>query len=123
MNNKQKNLALLKALYDPKTGDQEHIALRRTFGEMSETEQVEFNEYAHVVGNAYTDLLEELDEGLTELADAFPDESDPRKWDDGDWVEFFVAVAGHKYEEFYITYASQKPNFQLVWQEIEQRIG
>lgn len=118
-----KHLTLLKTKYDPKAGTAEVAATHKAFAEMSETEQQQFNDFAHVVGNHFLQLMEDLDDGLTELADRFPDETDPRKWDWDDWLRFEDAIDCHKYEEFYRTYAKQEPNLHLVWQEITNRLG
>lgn len=118
----QKYLNLLKLMYDPKAGDQDLLAVRRAIGELTETEQVDFNDFSHKVGEVFLKVREELDEGLEELADAFPDETDPRKWNGPDWQMFHAAVEGHKYEELYTTYAKQEPNLHLMWKEIETRL-
>lgn len=118
----QKYLLLLKTLYDPKAGRQEKESVSKALAELTETEQVEFNDFQHVVGEHFLKIREELDKGLDDLADAFPDESDPRKWDVGDWMRFGMAIEGHKYQELYSTYANQQPNIHLMWAEIESRL-
>jgi len=118
----QKYLLLLKTLYDPTAGDQDRFAVGRAIHALTETEQVDFNNFQHYVGEHFLKIKEELDKGLDELADEFPEETDPRKWDVGDWYLFDVAVAGHKYENLYRTYAMQQPNIHLMWEEIEKRI-
>lgn len=118
----QKYLLLLKTLYNLDAGRQEKEAVGKAIHEMTETEQVEFNNFQHTVGEHFLKIREELDKGLDELADVFPDETDPRKWDTDDWGKFYSAVSGHKFEWFYITYARQEPNIGLMWAEIEKRI-
>lgn len=120
--NTAKHLTLLKLMYDPKSGKQELESLAKAREEMSETEQVEFSNFQHKVGNLWVELQDELNQGLEDMADAFPDETDPRKWEPADWVTFGVAVFGHKYEDLYTTMAKQEPNLHLVWEEIEARL-
>lgn len=118
----QKYLLLLKTLYNPQAGQQEKVAVQKAFREMSETEQVEFNDFQHIVGEVFLTIQAELDQGLEELADKCPDETDPRKWNIFDWFKFHDAVKGHKYQEVYTTYAKQEPNIHLIWAEIESRL-
>lgn len=122
MKNKAKYVAMLKVLYAGNAGKQELEAVSKAIAELTETEQVEFNNFQHTVGEHFLKVREELDEGLEVMADEFPEETDPRKWDVGDWYLFDVAVAGHKYEHLYRTYAMQQPNIHLVWKEIESRL-
>lgn len=122
MKNKGKYLTILKTLYDPKSGKQELEAAGKAIAELTETEQVEFNNFQHTVGDHFLKIREELDKGLDDLASAFPEETDPRKWDVGDWWQFDTAVEGHKFEGLYRTYANQQPNLHLMWAEIESRL-
>lgn len=120
--NKAKHLSLLKIMYDPKSGKQELESVKKAQLEMSETEQVQFDDFQYKVGNVFLQLKDDLDKGLEELADEFPDETDPRKWESGDWFDFYTAVLGHQYEALYTTYAKQEPNLHLMWEEIEKRL-
>ena len=120
--NNAKHLTLLKVMYDTTAGQQEMLAVGKALSEMTETEQQEFYDFQHVVGNHFVTVMEELDNGLEALADSFPNETDPRKWDLSDWFVFEQAITGHKYEQFYRTYANQQPNIHLVWEEIESRL-
>lgn len=113
---------MLKTLYDPKANEQEFASVGKAVSELTETEQVEFHNFQHTVGEHFLTIKEELDKGLDELADAFPEETDPRKWDGQDWQMFHAAVEDHKYQEIYTTYARQEPNLGLMWAEIETRI-
>ena len=119
---KAKYLLLLKTLYNPAAGLQEREAVGKAIHQFTETEQVDFNNFQHTVGEHFLKIKEELDKGLDDLADVFPDESDPRKWWAGDWLKFHDAVKGHKFENLYITYAKQEPNIHLMWAEIESRL-
>lgn len=109
-------------MYDPKIGAAELLAVGKAQQDFTETEQVEFNDFQHKVGNIFLELKDELDKGLDDLADAFPEETDPRKWDGQDWQMFHAAVEDHRFEEIYTTYAKQKPNLHLMWEEIESRL-
>lgn len=122
MKNKGKYLTVLKTLYDPKSGKQELEAAGKAIAELTETEQVEFNNFQHTVGEHFLKIRDELDKGLDDLADVFPEETDPRKWHGADWVTFYNAIEGHKFEELYTTYAKQEPNIHLMWEEIESRL-
>lgn len=118
----QKYLLLLKTLYGGAT-KAELDAVGKAIAELSETEQVDFNNFQHKVGEIFLKIQEELDQGLTDMADDFPDETDPRKWDGDDFVKFSVAIDGHKFEDLYRTYALQQPNIHLMWKEIETRLA
>lgn len=120
--NKDKYLLMLKTLYAGNAGKAELEAVAKAIAELTETEQVEFNNFQHTVGEHFLKVREELDEGLTAMADQFPEETDPRKWDIDDWYQFSVAIEGHKYAELYRTYSKQEPNIHLVWAEIESRL-
>lgn len=118
----QKYFLLMRTLSENKASKEELAAVDKAIHELSETEQVEFNDFQHKVGEIFLKIREELDEGLEEMADAFPDETDPRKWDADDFLKFHGAVVGHKFEDLYITYATQKPNLHLMWEEIKNRL-
>lgn len=122
MKNKAKYVTMLKVMYSDLPQQAELDAVNKAIHELTETEQVEFNNFQHTVGEVFLKVREELDAGLEEMAGHFPDETDPRKWDIGEWYMFDLAIAGHKYEELYRTYAEQKPNLHLMWKEIETRL-
>jgi hypothetical protein len=117
-----KYLLILKTLYNPEAGRQEKETASKAIHELTETQQVDFNNFQHYVGEIFLKIQEELDKGLEELADKCPDETDPRKWNIFDWFKFHDAVKGHKYQEIYTTYAKQEPNIHLIWAEIESRL-
>lgn len=81
-----------------------------------------FNQFVWDVGALFTEIREELDQGLEDLADSCPEETDPRKWDVIEWSTFHKAVYGHKYAEIYTLMAQDKENIHLVWREIENRL-
>jgi len=116
---KRKFLTILKNLYSGETATINAARKAQTLFE--EGEQEVFNAFAFDVGALFIELKEELDAGLEELGD-FSD-PDPRKWDDGDWVDFFAATNGHRFEEIYDTMALGKPNIDLIWGELENRIN
>ena len=118
----QKYMLILKTLYNPEAGRQEKESASKAIHELTETQQVDFNNFQHYVGEIFLTIQAELDKGLEELADQFPDETDPRKWDADDFLKFHGAVVGHKYENLYTTYANQQPNIHLIWVEIEKRL-
>lgn len=118
----QKYFLLMRTLSEGKATVEELAAVDKAIHELSETEQVEFNNFQHKVGEVFLKIREELDEGLEELADRFPEETDPRKWDADDWLMFEEAVTGHKFQMLYITYATQTPNINLMWEEIKNRL-
>jgi hypothetical protein len=118
----QKYMLILKTLYNPEAGRQEKESASKAIHELTETQQVDFNNFQHYVGEIFLKVKEELDQGLEELADRFPDETDPREWDMDDWAKVVAAISGHKYEEIYWTYANQQPNIHLIWAEIEKRL-
>lgn len=121
-NTDQKYFLLMRTLSEGKATVEELAAVDKAIHELSETEQVEFNNFQHKVGEVFLKIREELDKGLDELADAFPDETDPRKWNGPDWQMFHAAVEGHEFEELYTTYAKQQPNLHLMWEEIKNRL-
>jgi hypothetical protein len=118
----QKYFLLMRTLSEGTATKAELQAVNKAIAELTETEQVDFNDFQHKVGEVFLKIREELDEGLDEMADAFPDETDPRKWNFADWVQFHDVVKGHKFEELYTTYARQQPNLHLMWKEIETRL-
>jgi hypothetical protein len=118
----QKYLVITRTLSEGKATKAELAGAQKAIEEIIETEQVEFNNFQHKVGEVFLKIREELDQGLTDMAEQFPEETDPRKWDVGDWYLIDVAVAGHKFEELYRTYAEQKTNLHLMWKEIETRL-
>jgi hypothetical protein len=118
----QKYFLLMRTLSEGTASKAELQAVNRALAELTETEQVDFNDFQHKVGEVFLKIREELDQGLDEMADAFPDEPDPRKWNFADWVQFHDVVKGHKFEELYTTYARQQPNLHLMWKEIETRL-
>jgi len=89
---------------------------------LSTEDQAEFNTFMFDVGALFEELKEELDQGLEDLADACPEETNPRKWDDGDWANFYGAVSGHRFEEIYTLMAEGKENIHLIWKELEKRL-
>lgn len=120
---KASHLAILKTLYGAGADNVVRNTAGNAIGRMDEEETKEFEATQKIVGDIFIELMEELDEGLEELADACPHEPDPREWDLSDWMTFELAISGHKYEEFYRTYATQENNIHLVWKEIEERIA
>lgn len=120
---KESHLAILKTLYGAGADNVVRATATKAIERMEEKEKEEFSAFQKLVGDTYIQLMEDLDTGLEELADACPHEPDPRKWDLSDWVTFDLAVFGHKYEELYRTMAKQESNIQLVWKEIENRLA
>lgn len=119
--NRRKYLTILQNLY---SGDKTLIDMaKRAQGKFEEGEQEAFNAFAIDVGNMFIELKEELDQGLEDIADYCPEETDPRKWDIGDWATFEIAVAGHKFEDIYRTMAKCEDNINLIWAVIEDRLG
>ena len=120
---KESHLAILKTLYGAGADNVVRGTAGKAIERMEESEQKEFSAFQQLVGELFIELMEELDKGLEDLADACPHEPDPRKWDLSDWVTFELAIFGHKYEELYRTYAKQEENKHLVWKEIEARLA
>jgi hypothetical protein len=117
---RKKHLYILKSMY---SGDQTQIEMAsRALSAMEEEERAVFNQFQVDVGNIFIEVKEELDQGLEDMADACPEEPDPRKWDGQDWQMFYAAVEGHKYEQIYRLYAAQLPNIQHIWREIDSRL-
>lgn len=120
---KQSHLAILKTMYGA-GADQVQLQMTKSALErMDEEEKAEFDAFQKLVGDTFIQIMEDLDTGLEELADACPHEQDPRNWDLQDWVTFDLAIFGHKYEDLYRTYAKQEDNKHLVWKEIEARLA
>lgn len=119
----QKYFLLMRTLSEGKATTAELAAVDKSIAELSETEQVEFNDFQHKVGEVFLKIREDLDQGLTDMADDFPDETDPRKWEAEDWITFEWAINGHQFEHFYRTYARQQPNLHLMWEEIKNRLA
>lgn len=116
--NRRKYLTILQNLY---SGDKTLIDMaKRAQAKFEEGEQDYFNAFQIDVGNMFIELKEELDQGLGDLGD-FSD-ADPRKWDDGDWYQFYGAVMGHKFEGIYVKMANREPNIDLIWGELENRL-
>jgi len=117
---KRKFLTILKNLYSGETATIN--AARKAQEQFEDGEQEAFNQFQIDVGALFLELKEELDQGLEDMADAFPDETDPRKWDVIEWSTFHKAAFGHKFYEIYSTMAQGKPNIDLIWGELENRI-
>lgn len=118
--NRRKHLTILQNLY---SGDRVLVGMaKRATDKFEEGEQEVFNAFQFDVGAMFLELKEELDQGLEDIADYCPEETDPRKWDDDDWVDFEVAIVGHKFEDIYRTMAKGQENIHLIWQELENRL-
>lgn len=117
---RRKYLTILQNLY---SGDRVLIEMgKRAQTKFEEGEQDYFNAFAIDVGNMFIELKEELDQGLEDIADACPEETDPRKWDVIEWATFYKAVYGHEFEEIYRTMAKCEDNINLIWGVIEDRL-
>jgi hypothetical protein len=118
VDNRRKHLTILKNLY---SGDKTLIDMAgRAQQQFDVGEGDQFWAFQVDVGNLFIELKEELDKGLEDLGD-FSD-ADPALWDEDDWVQFYVAVAGHKFEDIYLKMAKRQPNIDLIWGEIENRL-
>ena len=117
---KRKFLTILKNLYSGETATIN--AARKAQEQFEEGEQEAFNQFQIDVGALFLELKEELDQGLEDMADSFPEETDPRKWDVIEWSVFHKAAFGHKFYEIYRTMAQCKDNIDLIWDVIEDRI-
>jgi hypothetical protein len=118
--NRKKHLTVLKSMY---SGEQTQIEMAsRALSAMEEEERAVFNQFQVDVGNIFIEVKEELDQGLEDIADACPEEPDPRKWNGPEWQMFNAAVEGHRYEQIYKLYAWQQPNIALIWREIDSRL-
>ena len=119
--NRAKHLTILKNLY---SGDRVLIgAAARSQTLFEEGEQEAFNAFQVDVGNMFLELKEELDQGLEDIADYCPDETDPRKWTGAEWHMFEDAIKGHKFQEIYRTMAHGQQNIYLIWEVIEDRLS
>lgn len=116
MENKSKFIALYRAITSG------HPSAEATFKSLTEQERADFAAFQLRAGAAYVALMDELEQGLEELADVHPDESDPRKWTDDDWATFKAATESHKFYEFYRTMAAGQNNIDLIWQELTKRL-
>lgn len=118
IDNRRKHLTILKNLY---SGDKTLVSMgHRALGKFEEGEDEAFATFQQDVGALFIELKEELDEGIENLGEY--SDPDPAKWDFDDWFQFQNAIAGHKYEEIYNLMAQRKPNIDLIWGEIENRI-
>lgn len=119
--NRAKHLTILKNLY---SGDRVLIgAAARSQKLFEEGEQEAFNAFQIDVGNLFLELKDELDQGLEDLADLHPEETDPRKWTGADWHMFEDSIKGHKFEDIYRTMAHGQQNINLIWDVIEDRLN
>ena len=117
---KRKFLTILKNLY---SGDAVLVGMAtKATQQMEEAEHEAFTQFQVDVGALFIELKDELDKGLEDMADSFPEETDPRKWDVIEWSVFHKAAFGHKFYEIYSTMAQGKPNIDLIWGELENRI-
>ena len=117
---KRKFLTILKNL---SSGDAVLVAAASRSTNLFEDEEREaFTQFQVDVGALFLELKEELDQGLEDMADSFPEETDPRKWDVIEWSVFHKAAFGHKFYEIYRTMAQCKDNIDLIWDVIEDRI-
>lgn len=114
--NKSKFIALYRAL---QAG---HPSGETTYKSLTEQEQADFAAFQLRAGAAYLGLLDELEQGLEELADVHPEETDPRKWAAAEWAQFKEATESHKFYEFYRTMAAGQNNIDLIWQELTNRL-
>jgi len=116
--NRRKHLTILKNLY---SGDKTLIGMAgRAKDKFEEGEQEAFSAFQVDVGNLFIELKAELDEGIEHFGE-FSD-PDPAKWDFDDWFQFENAIAGKPFEEIYRLMAQRKPNIDLIWGEIENRL-
>lgn len=109
-------------MYAPKPTATDSQMVQNAIKRMSETEQEQYSALMILVGEHFTNLMEDLDRELEKLADIFPDEEDPREWDADDFLKFEAAIEGHEYEELWRTYAMQEDNIHLVWAKVQERI-
>lgn len=118
--NRRKHLTILKALY---SGKREEInAAQKAQQLFEEDEKNAFWAFQVDVGNLFVELKEELDQKLDDIADACPEETDPRKWTGADWAQFEIAIAGYEHEDILRTYAAGIENINLIWSVIEDRL-
>lgn len=119
--NRRKHLTILKNLY---SGDSVLVGMAgRAQNKFEEPEQEAFTAFQVDVGALFLELKDELDQGLEDMADVFPEETDPRKWGFDEWLQFEVAVKDHEFEEIYRTMAKCEDNIRLVWDVIEDRLN
>jgi len=115
---RRKHLTILKNLY---SGDHVLVeAASRSQRLFEAKEQDAFNGFQIDVGALFLELKAELDEGIEHFGE-FSD-PDPAKWDFDDWFQFENAIAGKPFEEIYRRMAQRKPNIDLIWGEIENRL-
>lgn len=120
VDNRRKHLTILKNLY---SGDRTLVSMaKRAAHKFEEGEQEAFNAFQVDVGNLFIELKEELDQGLEDLADLCPEETNPAKWDELDWAMFYSAIDSHPFEEIYSTMARGIPNIDLIWKELDNRL-
>lgn len=113
--NKTKFIALYRAM---QTG---HPSAQVGLKALTEEQKTLFDQFMFDAGAIFLEVKDELDQAIDALGDDFSD-PDPRKWDDGDWVEFFCRVDGHEYEEILTKYAKGENNMDLIWGEIQSRL-
>lgn len=113
---KKKFLAIYKAAQN------NHPSAQAGMNSLNVTERKLFDEFFFDCGGLFLELKDELDQGLEDIADDCPTETDPRKWNGSDWEVFLNAVKHHKYREIYTLMAQGKSNIHLIWEEIERRL-
>lgn len=117
---RRKHLTILKNLY---SGDKTLVSMgHRALGKFEEGEDEAFAVFQQDVGALFIELKEELDQGLEDMAQIFPEETDPRKWGFDEWLMVEKAIQGHPFEEIYRTMAKGESNIGLIWGELENRI-
>jgi len=114
--NKTRFIALYRAM---QTG---HPTAQTQYKSLGKDQQEKFDQFVFDCGAVFLELKDELDQGLEDLADYCPEETDPRKWHSGEWITFHQAVEGHKFQEIYTLMAQGKENIHLIWQEVEKRL-
>jgi len=120
VDNRRKHLTILKNLY---SGDRVLVSMaKKAAQKFEEDEHAAFNTFQVDVGNLFIELKEELDQGLEDMADVFPEETDPREWGFDEWLIFENAVKDHPFEEIYRTMAKGHPNIHLIWKELDNRL-
>lgn len=113
---KKKFIAIYKAAQSG------HPAAETGIKSLSPAEKEEFDRFFFDCGALFLELKDELDQGLEDLAEVHPEESDPRKWTVKDWNQFHKATEGHKFYHIYRLMAEGKSNIHLIWEEIERRL-
>ena len=114
--NKSKFIALYRAAQSG------HPSAEVGLKSLDEEQKKFFDQFVFDAGALFLELKDELDQGLEDLADACPEQTDPRKWDGQDWQMFRAAVEGHRFEEIYVLMAQGKENIHLVWDELGKRL-